>query len=102
MLTSGVTATAGQVEMAHNEVLEDDDVADGYILACQAVGWQAHAPQTPWRQENGGSRPSSMSTSSIRVPGGQASRRVAPSRLTSRVAATPPVSVLASNGFSAS
>jgi 3-ketosteroid 9alpha-monooxygenase subunit B len=29
--------TAGQVEMAHNEVLEDDDVADGYILACQAT-----------------------------------------------------------------
>jgi 3-ketosteroid 9alpha-monooxygenase subunit B len=29
--------TAGQVEMAHNEALEADDVADGYILACQAV-----------------------------------------------------------------
>ena len=29
--------TAGHVEMAHNEVLEADDVADGYILACQAV-----------------------------------------------------------------
>ena len=27
----------GQVEMAHNEVLEDEDLADGYILACQAV-----------------------------------------------------------------
>jgi 3-ketosteroid 9alpha-monooxygenase subunit B len=23
--------------MAHNEVLEADDVAEGYILACQAV-----------------------------------------------------------------
>jgi len=23
--------------MAHNEVLEDADLADGYILACQAV-----------------------------------------------------------------
>jgi 3-ketosteroid 9alpha-monooxygenase subunit B len=25
------------VEMAHNEVLEAADLADGYILACQAV-----------------------------------------------------------------
>jgi 3-ketosteroid 9alpha-monooxygenase subunit B len=29
--------TGGQVEMAHNEVLEAEDVAEGYILACQAV-----------------------------------------------------------------
>ena len=29
--------TAGRVEMAHNEVLEAADLADGYILACQAV-----------------------------------------------------------------
>src|SRR5262249_8845035 len=29
--------TAGKVEMAHNEVLEPGDVADGYILACQAM-----------------------------------------------------------------
>ena len=29
--------TAGEVEMAHNEVLEPADLADGYILACQAV-----------------------------------------------------------------
>jgi 3-ketosteroid 9alpha-monooxygenase subunit B len=29
--------TSGQVEMAHNEVLEAEDVAEGYILACQAV-----------------------------------------------------------------
>jgi 3-ketosteroid 9alpha-monooxygenase subunit B len=29
--------TGGQVEMAHNEVLEAEDVAAGYVLACQAV-----------------------------------------------------------------
>ena len=29
--------TGGKVEMAHNEVLEAADIADGYILACQAV-----------------------------------------------------------------
>lgn len=29
--------TSGKVEMAHNEVLEDADVEDGLILACQAV-----------------------------------------------------------------
>jgi len=29
--------TGGEVEMAHNEVLEAEDLADGYILACQAV-----------------------------------------------------------------
>jgi 3-ketosteroid 9alpha-monooxygenase subunit B len=29
--------TAGRVEMAHNEVLEPADLADGYILACQSV-----------------------------------------------------------------
>jgi 3-ketosteroid 9alpha-monooxygenase subunit B len=29
--------TGGEVEMAHNEVLEATDIADGYILACQAV-----------------------------------------------------------------
>ncbi len=29
--------TGGQVDMAHNEVLEPADLADGYILACQAV-----------------------------------------------------------------
>jgi 3-ketosteroid 9alpha-monooxygenase subunit B len=28
---------AGEVEMAHNEVLEAEDLADGYILACQAT-----------------------------------------------------------------
>jgi 3-ketosteroid 9alpha-monooxygenase subunit B len=28
---------AGQVEMAHNEVLQDADLADGYVLACQSV-----------------------------------------------------------------
>ena len=29
--------TCGEVEMVHNEVLEAADIADGYILACQAV-----------------------------------------------------------------
>jgi 3-ketosteroid 9alpha-monooxygenase subunit B len=29
--------TGGQVDMAHNEVLEPADIADGYILACQAL-----------------------------------------------------------------
>jgi len=29
--------TSGKVEMAHNEVLEADDLAEGYILACQAL-----------------------------------------------------------------
>jgi len=29
--------TGGEVEMVHNEVLEAADIADGYILACQAV-----------------------------------------------------------------
>lgn len=27
----------GEVEMAHNEVLEDSDLAEGYILACQST-----------------------------------------------------------------
>ncbi len=29
--------TGGEVDMVHNEVLEAADIADGYILACQAV-----------------------------------------------------------------
>ena len=29
--------TGGEVEMAHNEVLEQADLDEGYILACQAV-----------------------------------------------------------------
>ncbi|WP_227982598.1 ferredoxin--NADP reductase [Nocardia spumae] len=29
--------TSGRVELAHNEILSSDDIADGYILACQAV-----------------------------------------------------------------
>ena len=29
--------TAGEVKMLHNEVLDDDDLAEGYVLACQAV-----------------------------------------------------------------
>jgi len=28
---------AGEVKMAHNEVLEESDVTDGFILACQAI-----------------------------------------------------------------
>ena len=29
--------TGGKVEMASNEVLDDADLADGYILSCQSV-----------------------------------------------------------------
>jgi len=29
--------TGGKVDMAHNEVLEAADIADGYVLACQAL-----------------------------------------------------------------
>jgi 3-ketosteroid 9alpha-monooxygenase subunit B len=29
--------TGGKVDMAHNQVLEDADLADGYVLACQSV-----------------------------------------------------------------
>jgi 3-ketosteroid 9alpha-monooxygenase subunit B len=32
---------SGEVEMAHNEVLEDEDLADGYVLACQSVAKSA-------------------------------------------------------------
>jgi 3-ketosteroid 9alpha-monooxygenase subunit B len=32
---------SGKVEMAHNEVLEDADLDDGYVLACQAVALTA-------------------------------------------------------------
>jgi 3-ketosteroid 9alpha-monooxygenase subunit B len=32
---------SGRVDMAHNEVLEDSDLADGYILACQSVALTA-------------------------------------------------------------
>lgn len=28
---------SGEVEMAHNEVLEDADLAEGYVLACQSI-----------------------------------------------------------------
>ena len=27
----------GEVEMAHNEVLEAEDFAEGYVLACQSL-----------------------------------------------------------------
>ena len=33
--------TGGEVEMAHNEVLDEADLADGYILACQSVALTA-------------------------------------------------------------
>jgi 3-ketosteroid 9alpha-monooxygenase subunit B len=29
--------TSGKVDLLNNEVLEDADLADGYILACQSV-----------------------------------------------------------------
>lgn len=29
--------TAGEVKMANNDVLEEEDLADGYVLACQSV-----------------------------------------------------------------
>jgi 3-ketosteroid 9alpha-monooxygenase subunit B len=29
--------TGGEVKMAHNDVLEEEDMADGYVLACQAL-----------------------------------------------------------------
>jgi 3-ketosteroid 9alpha-monooxygenase subunit B len=29
--------TGGEVKMAHNDVLEEEDIADGYVLACQAL-----------------------------------------------------------------
>jgi len=29
--------TSGEVELLHNEILEEEDFADGYILACQAL-----------------------------------------------------------------
>jgi 3-ketosteroid 9alpha-monooxygenase subunit B len=32
---------SGEVEMAHNEVLEDEDLAEGYVLACQSVAKSA-------------------------------------------------------------
>jgi 3-ketosteroid 9alpha-monooxygenase subunit B len=33
--------TSGQVEMAHNSVLDEADLADGYILACQSLAISA-------------------------------------------------------------
>ena len=42
--------TAGQVEMAHNEVLEADDVADGYVLACQSVARTPEVSITYWQR----------------------------------------------------
>ncbi|BBH67433.1 3-ketosteroid-9-alpha-monooxygenase, ferredoxin reductase component [Actinoplanes sp. OR16] len=36
-----VRMTSGSVDLLNNEILEDEDFADGYILACQAI------PKTP-------------------------------------------------------
>lgn len=33
---------SGEVEMAHNEVLEDGDLAEGYVLACQSIALTDH------------------------------------------------------------
>jgi 3-ketosteroid 9alpha-monooxygenase subunit B len=38
--------TGGEVEMAHNEVLEQADLDEGYILACQAVALTAEVSIT--------------------------------------------------------
>jgi len=38
--------TEGEVKMLRNEVLEEDDLAEGYILACQAVPVTAHIEVT--------------------------------------------------------
>ncbi len=35
--TCAVRMTSGEVEMVNNEVLEEEDFAEGYILACQAL-----------------------------------------------------------------
>jgi 3-ketosteroid 9alpha-monooxygenase subunit B len=35
--TCAVRVTAGKVDMLHNEILEEEDFAEGYVLACQAV-----------------------------------------------------------------
>jgi 3-ketosteroid 9alpha-monooxygenase subunit B len=32
-----VRVTSGEVELVHNEILEEEDFADGYTLACQAL-----------------------------------------------------------------
>lgn len=34
--------TVGEVEMVNNQVLEEDDIAEGYILACQALPLTEH------------------------------------------------------------
>ena len=38
--------TGGEVEMAHNEVLEAADIADGLVLACQALALTSQADIT--------------------------------------------------------
>ena len=46
--------TGGEVEMAHNEVLEAEDLADGYILACQAVPLTRRSASPTDRARRGG------------------------------------------------
>jgi hypothetical protein len=37
----GETKQTCWLEIAHNEVLEDEDLADGYVVACQSVALSA-------------------------------------------------------------
>ncbi|SDT52369.1 ferredoxin--NADP reductase [Actinoplanes derwentensis] len=41
-----VRLVSGEVTLVHNEILEEEDFADGYILACQAVAVSDHVKVT--------------------------------------------------------